>query len=396
MLVLRNRGVNLKNIFIQTDFQKEWLQKLSEKETTFRSKSAQIDEQSSFPKENIEDLIQMGYTKLTMSKAYGGEGIKLYDLILFQETIASFDSNTGLSIGWHLGGIGEIYEKKIWKEETLRFFADEVLKGALVNRIVSEAQTGSPTRGGRPGTTAVKNENHWIISGRKNFATMSPALTYFLTSAWIEEKQAIGFFLIHKDSKGLSIEETWDVISMRGTESHDVVFDQVKVEDFLFVELNDGPRGNVINGWTLHIPAAYLGIAQAARDYTVQFANAHAPNSIKGTISELPNVQRAIGEIDLELMNARHFLYSVAEMYDDESRRKLMTNELGVVKHIVTNAAISIVDKAMRIVGAKSLQRQNPLQRYYRDVRAGLHNPPMDDMTIQKLALHAIEQGRKE
>ncbi len=48
----------------------------------------------------------------------------------------------------------------------------------------------------------------------------------------------------------------------------------------------------------------------------------------------------------------------------------------------------------MRIVGAKSLQRSNPLQRYYRDVRAGLHNPPMDDMTIKKLALSAIEQDK--
>ena len=70
-----------------------------------------------------------------------------------------------------------------------------------------------------------------------------------------------------------------------------------------------------------------------------------------------------------------------------------MTNELGAVKYTITNSAIDIVDKAMRIVGAKSLQRQNPLQRYYRDVRAGLHNPPMDDVTILKLAQTAIQKG---
>lgn len=45
----------------------------------------------------------------------------------------------------------------------------------------------------------------------------------------------------------------------------------------------------------------------------------------------------------------------------------------------------------MRIVGAKSLERTNPLQRYYRDVRAGLHNPPMDDAVIHKLAAEAFE-----
>jgi len=98
--------------------------------------------------------------------------------------------------------------------------------------------------------------------------------------------------------------------------------------------------------------------------------------------------------MDLALTQARHLLYSVAEVYDDESRRSLLSNEIGVVKHTVTNSAVTIVDKAMRIVGAKSLQRSNPLQRHYRDVRAGLHNPPMDDMTIKKLALSAIEQDK--
>ena len=50
----------------------------------------------------------------------------------------------------------------------------------------------------------------------------------------------------------------------------------------------------------------------------------------------------------------------------------------------------------MRLVGAKSLQRSNPLQRYYRDVRAGLHNPPMDDITIKRLAETAIQNQLKK
>ncbi|WP_144461244.1 acyl-CoA dehydrogenase family protein [Siminovitchia fortis] len=386
----------MKDLFIKNGIQKQWLDYLYKKEAEFKSRSAETDEQAKFPKENIQELVKMGYTSLTLAKEYGGEGLRVYDMVLFQETIASFDAATGLSIGWHLGTVGELYEKKLWSDDRLNFFAKEVLDGALVNRAVSEAQTGSPTRGGRPGTTAVKEDGRWVINGRKNFTTMSPALTYFLTSAWIEEKEAIGFFLLHKDTEGLSIEETWDVISMRGTESHDLILENVKVDDSMLVEINDGPRGNKINGWVMHIPACYLGIAQAARDYAIQFANEHSPNSIKGTISELPNVQRLLGEIELELMRARHFLYHVAEAYDDEKRRPLIANELGAVKHTVTNSAISIVDKAMRVAGAKSLQRSNPLQRYYRDVRAGLHNPPMDDMTIQKLAAAAIEQGKKK
>ncbi|ASV68181.1 acyl-CoA dehydrogenase family protein [Cytobacillus kochii] len=378
-------------LFVKTEEQRKWLHALQTKKATFLSRSQEIDEEAKFPHENIRELVELGYTKVTLPKRYGGEGLGVYDMVLFQETLASYDSATALSIGWHVGGLGEIYEKQLWTEKQLASFANDVQKGALVNRSVSEAQTGSPTRGGRPGTTAVRKNGSWVINGRKNFTTMSPALTYFLTSAWIEEKQTIGFFLIHKDTSGLSIDETWDVVAMRGTGSHDLVLKQVVVPEEALVE-TIADRGKSLNGWVLHIPACYLGIAQAARDYAVQFALEHKPNSIKGSISELPNVQTLLGEIDAALLAARHLLYHVAEVYDDINRRKYIENELAVAKYQVTHAALNVVDKAMRVAGAKSLQRNNPLQRYYRDVRAGLHNPPMDNITIQKLAESAIAQ----
>ena len=386
----------MNTLFIKTKQQKAWLNRLRQHESSFKKRSVQTDELAIFPTENIRELVGMGYSSITLPESYGGEGLKVYDMVLLQETLASFDANTALSIGWHLGVVGEIFEKKLWTDENLAFFAKEILNGALVNRAASEVQTGSPTRGGRPETVAIKNGGHWILTGRKIFTTMSPVLTYFITSAWIEEKQKIGHFLLHKDLEGLSIEETWDVISMRGTGSHDLILDHVKVEDSMLVELPKTARAGQMNGWMLHIPACYLGIAQAARDYAVHFANHHAPNSLNGPISQLPNVQQHLGEIDLAIIQARHLIYSVAEAYDDESRRDLMINELGVVKHVVTNTAISIVDQAMRVVGARSLQRSNPLQRYYRDVRAGLHNPPMDDMTIQKLAQASIEEDKRK
>ncbi|MCG7336841.1 acyl-CoA/acyl-ACP dehydrogenase [Sporosarcina sp. ACRSM] len=382
------------DLFVKTEVQKSWLEKLREKGAAFPQSSARIDEDALFPMDNIQTLVDMGYTSVALPTAYGGAGLQVYEMVLFQETLARFDANTALSIGWNFGVIGELFEKKLWTDENLDFFAKEVLNGALVNRSASEAQTGSPTRGGRPGTTAVKKGDSWVLTGRKTFTTASPALTYFLTSAWVEDQQKIGFFLLHKDLDGLSIDETWDVVSMRGTASHDLVLDQVTVDASKLVELPDKPRGTAFSGWLLHIPACYLGVAQAARDYAVHFANTHTPNSLNGPISQLPNVQQLLGEIDLALIQARHLIYSVAEMYDDESRRAQLTNEVAVVKHTVTNSAITIVDKAMRIVGAKSLQRGNPLQRYYRDVRAGLHNPPMDDMTIKRLASAAIEEEK--
>lgn len=386
----------MSNIFIKTEKQKKWLDHLHQFEDKFKSKSAEIDELSIFPLENVKDLVGIGYASLTLPLELGGEGFSVYDMVLLQETLASYDANTALSLGWSLGVIGELYEKSLWKKDKLDFFANEVINGALINRSASEAQTGSPTRGGRPGTTAVKNGDTWVINGRKIFTTASPVLSYFLTSAWIAEKEKVGFFLINRNLDGVSIEETWDVVSMRGTSSNDLILDNVVVHESDLVELPEFASGGKINGWLLHIPATYLGVAQAARDYAVHFANTHSPNSLNGPIAQLPNVQQLIGEIDLELTKARFVIYGAASSYDNEATRHVMSNEVSVAKHIVTNSAITIVDKAMRLVGAKSLQRTNPLQRYYRDVRAGLHNPPMDDMTIKKLALTALEEEKNK
>lgn len=381
-------------LFITTDFQRRWVNELTEAGPFFSSFSEQSDTLSKFPKENIQKLVEMGYTTLTLPKEFGGEGISVTDMVLFQETIARFDSATALAIGWHQGVVGELYENRKWTVEQLAHFSEAVQQGALINRSVTEAQTGSPTRGGRPQTTATRSAGGWVISGEKTFTTMAPALTHFLVSVWIEEKQQIGFFLIPRESEGLSIKETWHTISMRGTESQTLVLDDVKATDDQLVEVNEAPRGNKLNGWLLHIPACYLGIAQAARDYAVHFAATYQPNSLDEPIASLFNIQTQIGKMDLELIKARHLLYDIASIYDDEARRVHLQNELGAAKSIVTNSAIEIVNLAMRIVGAKSLELSNPLQRHYRDVRAGLHNPPMDDMTITKLAHAAINEQK--
>ena len=303
---------------------------------------------------------------------------------------------THLSIGWSLGVIGQLYENNSWEQSKLQSFAKEIANGAITNRAASEAQTGSPARGGKPGTTAVKCNEQWVLNGRKIFTTASPVLDVFLVSAWVTEHEQIGYFYIPRNTPGLSIEETWNMVGMRGTGSHDLILDNVRLPLDALVELSSDQTGFKLNSWLLHIPATYLGIAQAARDYAVEFALQHAPNSITGTICELPNVQTLIGEMDLALATARFTLYGTAEAATDSTRLPFITNELNIAKHVVTNTAIRIVDKAMRLVGAKSLQLTNPLQRYYRDVRAGLHNPPMDDITIQKLAMNAIQDMKNK
>ncbi|MDQ7142205.1 acyl-CoA dehydrogenase family protein [Mammaliicoccus lentus] len=385
-----------RDLFIKTEFQQKWINKIENHKEALQKHAEENDLHSKFPYENINWLIKEGYTKTVLPKSYGGEGATPEDVIILQETLGKIDGATALSIGWHMGVVGQIYSENLWDKEIMDEFSEEVLNGAIVNRAVSEADTGSPTRGARPSTNAKLVGDEYIINGVKTFTTMSQRLTHFLVGAFIPEKEALGFFLIPRETEGLTIAENWNMVGMRATESHDLVLDDVKIDKKYLVEVSKGPRGAVPNPWNLHIPAVYLGIAQAARDYAVDFANEYSPGSIEGVIADIPAVEQNIGNMELELTTARHYIYSVIDKYQNPPITNARINEeIGAAKHVVVNHAIKIIDSAMRIVGAKSLEMERPLQRYYRDIRAGLHNPPMDDITIKKLAKQAREERTK-
>ena len=67
------------------------------------------------------------------------------------------------------------------------------------------------------------------------------------------------------------VADNWNMVGMRATESHDLILNDVFIPEENFVEIR-GAGGKQPNGWILHIPSTYLGIAQAARDYAVDFA----------------------------------------------------------------------------------------------------------------------------
>ncbi|MCH8647388.1 acyl-CoA/acyl-ACP dehydrogenase [Staphylococcus lugdunensis] len=378
----------IKSFLIHSKIQKKWIEKFETIEDSFKARANSNDLHANFPFENIEWLIKEGYSLLTLPVAYGGEGATIEDMVVLQTYLGSIDGATALSIGWHLSVVGQLYEQDLWDQRMLNRFAEDIKQGALVNRAVSEAETGSPTRGGRPATHAVKEGDVYVLNGVKTYTSMSKALTHFIVGAYVEAIDQVGFFLVSKDADGVEIADNWNVLGMRATESHDLVLNDVKVPLEHFVETRGQRRPN---GWILHIPSTYLGIAQAARDYAVDFAKSYHPNSIQGTIAELSTVQQNIGKMESLLLSARHFLFSTARGYQMLDGESQIWNETSASKVVVMNQCLEVVDLAMRIVGAKSLEMERPLQRYYRDIRAGLHNPPMEDMAYSNIVKSVLD-----
>jgi alkylation response protein AidB-like acyl-CoA dehydrogenase len=390
------------------------------------------DRDGTFPHENFAALHASGYLALSIPRDFGGGGASILELTLAQERLARGDASTALGAAMHLSILGRLggavlageAEAAGWTRERYARVARAVVEeGALLNSAASEPEAGSPSRGGRPATTAVPDgrPGWFVVTGRKTYTTMAPALRYFLVSATIEgpDGPAAGQFLLERGLPGLRVEETWDAVGMRASGSHDLVLDGVRVppEALLSSRPYERPAGAPAGappgepsspgggpaagagvppegpGWAALIPAVYLGVATAAGEEAVRFARERRPQPLGGkAIGELPAVQRLLGEIEVALAESRALLFGTAEAWvEAPGRRGALLPLLGAAKYVVTNRAVEVTDRAMRVVGGAGLARSHPVQRYYRDVRAGLHHPPMDDVALAALARAAVE-----
>ncbi|MFB6466958.1 acyl-CoA dehydrogenase family protein [Cytobacillus sp. Hz8] len=355
------------------------------------------DEKGTFPFEHYQLLKEEGFFKLPIPKKYGGEEISLYEMLLIQEQLAKGDGSTALNVGWHLLTFMNVRELNAWSEPVFaRLCHTAVEKGELINIINTERVKGNLSRGGSPGTVAKKVPGGYQISGRKSFASLAPILNHFTIIAYLEDEEITAEFLIEKTDK-VKVIETWESMGMRGTGSHDIEIQCAFVpEEALLVKHkpNEETRFDANSRiYSLEIPAVYLGIAGAARDYAIYFAHSTYSHSLGDYIKTAGHIRQKIGEIELLYKSSRSVLYSIAERFESDPLLKdRLSDEVSMVKHVVCHNAIKIVELALRIVGGSGLSRKFKLERLFRDVQCGLFNPPQDDVVIEQLTKAAFKK----
>lgn len=358
--------------------------------------AARHDRDNTFPFDTFEALRESGYLALTAPVEYGGRGATPLEVMLAEERLARGDGAVALGAMMHLIQVASISKNTQWPEELQRrVLTDVVEHGALINNLASEPDLGSPSRGGAYATRAIKEGECWVINGRKTFSTLSPGLTYATVLLMVQEADGSlvrGTFLVPMETPGVRIEETWDSLSMRATGSHDVHFEDVRLpEEYRLPQQPGIPAGN-LGGWNLVGSAVHLGISTAARDFAINYAQHRKPVALGGeTIATLGTIQHRVAQIEILLLQSRTILYNTAELLDQHPDwRQELAWQLAAAKYVVTNNAIEITDQALRVVGSTGLLRRSPLERYFRDVRAGLGNPPMDDVALTLIGKTAL------
>jgi alkylation response protein AidB-like acyl-CoA dehydrogenase len=137
------------------------------------------------------------------------------------------------------------------------------------------------------------------------------------------------------------------------------------------------------------IGAPYIGIAVAARDFTVEFMRDRPRFPLPHPMSHIPAVYNKVGEMDLLIETARAMMWkAAADLEVDDGAtwaRKAVAARLIAIEN-----SVRVVDLAQRAVGGASYFRKLPLERYMRDVRAGLFHPFDSDESIEFLGKSAF------
>jgi len=360
---------------------------------------------SVFPMDNFADLHAAGYLRLALPKEYGGEGADVFEMVLAQEVLGRADASTALVCGMNLSLMGRVLDNKAWPEPVIAEICRNLVRhGGTVNNCVTEADLGSISRGGLPAMTAEPVPGGWLLTGRKIFVTGAPILRYLATATVLPPSDRsptgeLAHALVEGGSAGLSIVDTWSgALGLRGCGNYDVVYDKVFVPDHMVVERlpigqHRRPQGG--SAWALPLAAIALGIGQAACDTACHYANNRVPSALGQPIASQPHIQNWIGQMDVQLRAARAVLHDTARAcVAGRLTGAAITPAVAAAKYLCTSAACAVTEIALRVAGGFSMTRALPLERYFRDARGGLFQPPQDDLALMMIGRVAMEAER--
>lgn len=347
-------------------------------------RAAAADRAGALPAEDVADLHASGYLRLALPRAYGGHAAMLQEAAEAQALLAGSNAASALVAAMTVMLTGHARDLDAWADERERLFG-LVRDGALLNAVASEPGLGSPSRGGLPATELRPREDGFTLHGHKTWATGGEHLTHLLVLACAGDRAVQ--VLVPNHAPGIRWERTWgDGLSLRASDSHDVHFEGVRVAPGDLLSLRAGPK--VRNVWfTLLVAATYLGSAVAARDALIGYARERVPRALGHPIAELPAFRRDLGALQVTLHTARTTLLAAARAWDE--RREQAESE--IAKLVCVDAATQVTEGALRLAGGAALGPGLPLERHFRDVRAGFGHPPTAEAVYQRQAAALLD-----
>ncbi len=357
----------------------------------FAPRAKMIDEEARFPTENYEDLAESGLLTLSVPKEFGGIGADSLTYVTILSKISKGCASTGLTFNMH-SAVVDFMLQIASPEQQEHYFRAVVEDGAIFSSITSEP--GSSFRDQLAIRTSIKKDGDgYRLDGRKHFCSLSTGATHYFTWSYLDGARNIQEGLLNvmvpAGREGIEIIDDWDTVGMRGTVSNSMHFHNVRVEPGEVIGEPGGILGKDMSIWSLGYTAVYIGIAEAAYEFCIDYVKKTKFRGMEKSIAHSERIQVQIGEMAMLIENARRATEKLGMLRGNLSKMEL-TFILNQAKYLATEAAKELAERGIRLCGGQGLLRSFPLERHLRDAMAGLVMPPANDRcleTVGKIAL---------
>ncbi|MBW3517716.1 acyl-CoA dehydrogenase family protein [Flavobacterium sp. NKUCC04_CG] len=335
-------------------------------EQNIRPHIMEWDEAQFFPVDLFKKLGEMGFMGVLVPEELGGSGLGYHEYITIVEEISKVDSSIGLSVAAHnslctnhILTFGNEEQKKRWIPK----LATAEWIGAWG---LTEHNTGSDAGG--MNTTAVKDGDHWVINGAKNFITHAISGDVAVVIVRTGEKgdsRGMTAFVIEKGTPGFSSGRKENKLGMRASETAELIFDNCRIsDDNRLGEVGEGfiQAMKILDGGRISIGALSLGIAKGAYEAALKYSKER--HQFGKPISSFQAIAFKLADMATEIEASELLLHKAAYL---KNNHKPMTKLGAMAKMYASEVCVKVSSEAIQIHGGYGYTKDFPVEKFYRD-----------------------------
>jgi alkylation response protein AidB-like acyl-CoA dehydrogenase len=335
-----------------------------------KPKAHEVDENAEFNWSAVRKMGPLGLLGLNIPEEIGGSGVDSVSAAIAIEELGWGCGSTALAIAAH-NGLGCAPITLFGSEEQKVTFLPHVVsgKGKLAALALTEPGGGSDLKGGVR-TRAERDGNEWVINGAKAWCTNASVADFIVTLVRTDPSggsNSLSQIIIPTDSPGLHIGPPEKKMGLKGSPTHAVTYDNVRVPaEYLLGGVGRGLKQTleVLDGGRISIAALSLGLAQSAFEDALGYAKER--QAFGKPIAEFEAIQWMLADAATEIQAARFLVYYAAWL---KEKGESYTKEASMAKLFSTEMAERVCRNAIQIFGGYGYSREYPVELTYRDAR---------------------------
>ncbi|ACK46035.1 isovaleryl-CoA dehydrogenase [Shewanella baltica] len=330
--------------------------------------AAKVDHDNAFPNELWPVLGSMGLLGVTVAEEYGGANMGYLAHVVAMEEISRASASIGLSYGAHSNLCVNQINRNGNAAQKAKYLPKLVSGEHIGALAMSEPNAGSDVVSMK--LHARKEGDRFILNGNKMWITNGPdAHTYVIYAKTDLTKGAHGItaFIVERDSKGFSQAQKLDKLGMRGSNTCELVFEDVEVpEENILGGLNNGVKV-LMSGLDYErvvLSGGPLGIMNSCMDIVVPYI--HEREQFGKSIGEFQLVQGKLADMYTGMNAAKSYVYAVAKSCDrGETTRKDAAGAILYSAELATKMALD----AIQLLGGNGYVNEYATGRLLRDAK---------------------------